>query len=466
MCTGGLAFRIGHADETVRHRGTTHIVEHLALFNVGHNQSFSYNAVVSGLFTTFLARGTPELVGRFFNEVTHNLRDLPLHRLDVEMQVLRTEAAATSVKLLPYLLWLRLGPRGHGLSHVPERALTFPDPTFVRSWAQARFTAGNAALWLTGPPPSNLALDLPAGRRVPPPTVAPSTDVRYPASIPWSLNYVAVSFVRPRIEWLKLALAIAGQRVLTRLRLERGLTYETGVSCDPIDRDHTHGVLWASCLPENGPAVRDGIIGILDDLSTQGPTEEELDLARGGALRSLKDPDVLLSELSHFAVNELLGCEVVSFARQTEKLLAVDGAEVARHMAAARERSLLALPPSCPPPARGFSPYPAWSNRVMRARSFRSGHARFPWSKGHRLHVDRNSVSFVSAQGETTTLPYASCAAAMDHTDGAFEVLRNDGCGLIVDPRHWREGAEAVRMLRAAIPPDRIVPHAVEGQGS
>src|SRR6185436_9659869 len=113
--------------------------------------------------------------------VAKALSSLPLERLRDEARVLRTEAAGRSAGVGGELLWFRYGASGHGKVTLPEFELADPSPDAVREWARTRFTAGNAALWFSGPPPANLALGLPAGTRIAPPALVPVPDVVYPA---------------------------------------------------------------------------------------------------------------------------------------------------------------------------------------------------------------------------------------------------------------------------------------------
>lgn len=455
--TGGILFRVGRADETARTGGLCHLVEHLALFGLGPHQPYGYNGSVAGLSTGFHATGSPEEVGRFLTEVARALRALPIDRLADEARVLRTEASRRPLSPREHLLGLRYGATSHGLSRLPEYALVHPDAELVKSWAAERFTAGNAALWFTGPPPPGLALDLQPGSRfeAPKPVVRP--DVRFPTWVKWDQNLVAVSFVGPRTDMLNIILGLAARRVSTKLRYERGVTYEIQISYEPVTRDDAHAALWASCLPENARSVRDGIIDVFDDLAAHGAGDEELAQMREGMRRAWTDPAVLPAELSSRAMNDLLGFETKTWAEFATEVDAIDSAQVARGMSSAQKSALLLMPTSCTPPDKRFSQFPPWSAETVSGKVFRSTAARFPWSRGARLVIGREGVSLVSAEQQAITVKFASCAVATEEKNGTLELVADRGTWVRIAPERWRRGSEAVSLLRGAIPPDRIV---------
>ena len=128
---GGITFRVGRADETLARSGLTHLVEHLALHRLGLTD-YHYNGSTESTTTHFFSQGSPEDIGDYLNSVCAALADLPWHRLDMEKQILRTEAAGRSQSPAePLLLW-RYGARGYGLSSYPEWGLA--EITAVGGW--------------------------------------------------------------------------------------------------------------------------------------------------------------------------------------------------------------------------------------------------------------------------------------------------------------------------------------------
>jgi hypothetical protein len=455
--TGALVFRVGRADEPLRHGGLSHLVEHLALFGLGGSRPYAYNGRVTALYTIFIATGAPDEVGEFLSHVSRALQDLPLQRLNDEARVLKTEAVARPKTPPGEYLWLRYGATGLGQSILPELALITPEPSRIRSWVEERFTAGNAALWFSGPPPPNLRLELRAGPRHAAPEPTPVPDVSYPCCVYAGPGGMGLSFVRPRTEWLSVVFNIASERIAKRLRYDRGLTYDVGLDIDPITADTSHAALWAGCLPAHAPAVRDGILGGLDDLASAGATDEEMARTRQAFARTLEDPESAAQQAAQAATNELIGCPVFNAAELLRELDAVDGREIGRRTQAAMTSALLVLPPGCEAPEKGFEAYPLSSASVVDGRSFRAVDARFPWSKSARLIVGEDGVSLLGADEGVQTVQYPSCAAAIAHTDGALEIFGEDGFRILVQPAYWRGGGEAVRRLLEVIPADRII---------
>src|ERR1700752_1003510 len=87
-----LAFRVGRADETLTTLGTTHLVEHLALFQIDR-RDFVINGGVDDTKTIFYAEGKESEVRGFLQAVTTALANLPMDRVEAERAVLMNEAA-------------------------------------------------------------------------------------------------------------------------------------------------------------------------------------------------------------------------------------------------------------------------------------------------------------------------------------------------------------------------------------
>src|SRR5687768_10043424 len=110
-----LVFRVGMADETLPIAGTTHLIEHLALFGLGR-RCYGYNGFTAPGRTSFVASGDEAEVVEYLAEVTNALGDLPLDRLKAEARVLRTEADGRGRNWASAMLAYRYGARGFGLA--------------------------------------------------------------------------------------------------------------------------------------------------------------------------------------------------------------------------------------------------------------------------------------------------------------------------------------------------------------
>jgi len=162
-------FRVGRVDEELPWSGITHLVEHLTLFELGMNPTYTYNGAVTPARTYFVTSGTADDIAAYFAHVTSRLHALPLQRLEAEKTVLLAEASSRPTTPGDLLFGLRYGSRGHGLYLYDELALRQVSGDNVQSWADHWFTRENAVLFVSGEPPPNLRLNLPPGVRRPEP---------------------------------------------------------------------------------------------------------------------------------------------------------------------------------------------------------------------------------------------------------------------------------------------------------
>jgi predicted Zn-dependent peptidase len=143
--SAGLVFRVGQADEILPNRGITHLVEHLALHHHGLSD-YHYNGSTGQAYTDFSMSGSDSDVVAYLNGVCDTLLNLPLDRLEIEKEILRTEEAGRGRSSGEELALWRYGARGYGLVGYPELGVAQLRPEDVRYWADNWFVAGNAAL--------------------------------------------------------------------------------------------------------------------------------------------------------------------------------------------------------------------------------------------------------------------------------------------------------------------------------
>lgn len=246
-------FRVGQNDEPLTMRGSTHLIEHLALaeFDV----PYSYNGGTGPATTTFYARGSGDEVGHFLNQVISNLANLPWHRTETEAAVLKAEAASRSRSSGLLAAYLALGPTHLGSLELPEIGLDAPDPAKLDSWRRHYFSKQNCAIWFSGPQPPMIDLSqLPEGERriaLEPKPILPSVP---------HLSFQAVSGLTglglvPRTTATTVASVVLSRRLTERLRGELGIAY--GASIQPIWTSAQAGflVLGVDCAPEKATEV-------------------------------------------------------------------------------------------------------------------------------------------------------------------------------------------------------------------
>ncbi|MFG2310327.1 hypothetical protein ACGFS9_16900 [Streptomyces sp. NPDC048566] len=217
--TAGLFFRVGRADETLATTGITHLVEHLAL----HRANLSdvhHNGATADTYTLFHVTGSEEEVVDHLNGVCAALGDLPLHRLETEKEILRTESASRGTGPHHGMPLWRYGAQGFGLSSYREMGTWRLTADEVRDWARAHFTRDNAALWITSDHvPEGLDLTLPAGTLRPTPAPTSALPVT-PAYIRGEDGHVVFDAVVPRTTAASVFADVLGRALFQDLRQE------------------------------------------------------------------------------------------------------------------------------------------------------------------------------------------------------------------------------------------------------
>lgn len=165
-----LAFAVGVRDEDVDQLGITHLaIRHLLL-----NLLAEPDETAGLLETSFTLSGEPDQVAEDLGGLAALVADPHLSGLVLTARQLDAADRAADLDLdiddavrdpWASLLARRLGPAGPGLLRWPvvdPHRLTAEE---VRAHLARWFTAGNAVLTCTGPPPAGLRLPLPAGPR-------------------------------------------------------------------------------------------------------------------------------------------------------------------------------------------------------------------------------------------------------------------------------------------------------------
>ena len=456
---GALMFRVGCSDETITTRGITHIVEHLALYKFGFEPAQEQNGSVDGITTLFWASGTPQQVVAFLQQVCSSLAGLPLDRLEAEGRVLRTEASAHQIGFIERSLWCRFGARGLGLWNLPEFMLGAPDPLVVRNWAAERFTAENAVAWFSGPMPEGLRFDaLPRGRRIPVVDAPPIPGLRTPTYLPDSGAGIGVSFLTEREDWFSFPLWVARTRLMQRLRYRDGLTYAVEGALRHISARQTHSAITAGCLQEHAAAVQEGLLEVLEDLARDGPTADEIGLARDIWMERAGQRETTFEDLDGAATNELLGWPQRTSQEHLDDFDQRPRERWAAAAQAALRSAILFLPPDCAPVRTDLTPYPLWSDTLASGRRYRAVSQRFPWSKKQPvLIVGRSGVSMVLPTGKAITVSYDTCAGAVIHADGTLQLFDEGGFALAIAAREWCDGEHARSEALRALPLERVI---------
>ena len=447
--TAHLQFRTGSADETLPTSGLTHLAQHLALRSLPPRGDREVGGSTGLLRTTFHAHGDVSGVRRFLVDVCEWLDGPDLSRVQSEGSVLRQELEAEDRSPHALALLRRYGARGPGLVGFREPALHGASPDAVRGLLHARFTRGNAALVLDGPPPEGFRLPLRDGPRRPVPEPPASGDPRPAAYVADDTMSVSGEVARtPAASVLPELLQRAIRRDLVDLRDQPWATYD---SVGLVSAVVAAGFRVA-------PPLLDQVVeythGAVEALCRNGPRAEELAEVVAAAVRRLEDPLTAVQLADAAASDHLDGRTALgpgSYRRALTELDVEDVREVAEEFATSL---LLGVPSEATwregvPLLTGSTP-----QHPPRGSSHRSRNA--PADR-RRLVVGDGSIH-VGGQGTWQGVQLGEVAAVLAAPDGGREVVAADGWTVTLEPTLWRDGDRAVARVDDAVPADRVVP--------
>lgn len=444
-----LLFRVGRADETLASTGITHLVEHLTL--TGQVLSdYHVNGMTGPVVTAFHAEGASEDISTFLAGVCASLASLPVERLAIEKQILRTEAAGRNGSASEQLPRWRYGARGHGLVSYRELGLDRITADDVRQWAQTWFTRDNAVLCIVGEVPTDLRLSLPAGQRraVPEPTAplsngpgyfqGPNASVAFDGVVPRGAGVAAYCHVLERV-------------LFRTLRQDAGLSYATQAVHAPRGDGYSTITAAADALPDTAGAVLGGVVDALLALDAGRIDQADLDAATSRMLSSLGRHDAEVAALHRYAVDILTGQPPRSLEQTRADVSAVTLDAVHQVATRALKSGLLMVPRGLTAEWAGFTAVTTHSAQRASGRAHRSlQHA------GLSLIVGADAVSMVEGE-EAVTVAFAKCAAALAWPDGARQLIGDDAIAIAVEPTLFDTGGEAVEAIDGALPQDRVI---------
>lgn len=451
-----LMFRVGRADESLLTGGVTHLVEHLALFPLG-DRPYPYNGFVEAHRTVFHAAGRPEECVEFLASVTGALADLPMHRLEHEHRVLRAEAAGHASGLLDALVAYRFGPRGLGMVGYPQFGARSMTGSKVDAWRAEWFTAGNAALVVSGVPVESLGVKLPAGERRPA-VMAPSIESDLPAWFTWPGGAVGVSMVAERGAALSAAMRILEKRLVKRLRTELAVVYQVAVSAQYLDARTLHVVAGCDPVLEHAPEALEALREEIDRLASDGPDPAEVEADRSGLQREWEDPNAGYAVADLLATDELLGAERRTPAAIAKAVRSVTAGEVAEVVDRGRRTALWGVPQHVGGPSAVRRVGVSSPSRVEGRRLRPTPQAALAGQRPEaRLVVGDRGVGMDCGEDAHVHVEYDRCAAVLSWSDGVRVLYGDEGFILGVKPWEWEDGAAAVAEVDARVDPTLVL---------
>jgi hypothetical protein len=447
----GLVFRAGWVDEDLRHRGATHLVEHLSLVASLGQQAFEFNAMVDETTTTFACSGTRDQAVMFLHAVCAGLSALPIERLEPEKRILQVEAGKRSRSTVDVLRGWRFGATGPGRGSYDEFALQWMTSEAAVAWARRVFAAGNAAAWITCPPPEGLQFALPAGGRLSlPPAVSMVTNG--PSHVVASASGgLAASMLVPRapegavIEWL------LQRRLFERLRLKDAVSYSVDVQRRPADSTTNELFVFVDGLPGAQAELERGVLDVIGSLASTPCEEEELAQWRERFASSMAEPDAAPGLLHQMARDYLYERP----AKQADNLIheasLVTPASVRQTLIDGLRTCLYCVPDSTGVIAAETSPMPQWSTTTVAGQRFKPTDS----NSAALMVVGADGVSHVVDAERRVTVPWRECAAVLRWDDGGRRVFGADGIVIDLPPHAWND----FTALRDAV--DRWTPYNV-----
>ncbi|WP_330438561.1 insulinase family protein [Micromonospora sp. NBC_00821] len=445
----GLTFRVGTADETLARAGITHLIEHLALAPLGLTD-YHVNGATAPVFTTFHTQGSETDIAAFLTAVCGNLSDLPVARLAVEKEILRTEwssRGAAAVDEIP--LW-RHGARDFGLSSYPEWGLSALTADDLSEWAARWFTRENAVLWIAGDRvPAGLRLALPSGVRQPVP-VASSALPQTPAYFVNGACGVVLDSVVRRSTAASTFAGVLERELYRSLRQEAGLSYTTTTAYEPRGDGYATLRALADALAEKQDAVLGGFIDVLAKMRVGRIEQADLDATVAKREDVLATAEVDAARLPSYALNLLTGQPNLSIDEHRAELKAVsltDLYDVAGEMTAS---ALLLVPGGHTADWAGFVAAPTHSADTVEGATYRAKEG------AGGLRVGADGVSYLRSEGPLT-VRYDDCSVMLAWPDGARQLVGADAIVLHIEPTMLDLPALTIPAIDAGVPSDRHV---------
>lgn len=450
-----LRFRAGFADEPASHRGVTHLVEHLAFRGLGRRE-YELNGFVDLLTCNFHAFGTQPEVESYVGDVVASLASLPLDDIETEKRVLWTEAISESGDFITEAMSLRFGISGLGGFNLKEIGLRWLGQDDVDRWRIERFCAQNAAIWIHAPEPPQFQFSLAEGSRQPSPRCQPLERLTFPAFSDNGAGEVGVAMLAPRSAATPIGLSIVSERLEDSLRMRDGVAYDVHTRYEPIGVDTAHIAIGAECHDRDVDRVAEEIMGVIEALAADGPTQQELDSARRRMLRARdEDRNFFRVELDQAVFNELLG-DGRTIDSQLAELDALDVTAV-QELFAKSAGSLLMVAPGGTKSPRSYlleleRPPVEITGRRFKAKSL---------VQLDEVLIGDEGVSMRDGDG-LTSIPAHEIALVTRSGNGVLTITGLDGSGLVFDPKDIRESSEAVEIIErlaggAIIPEDTEV---------
>jgi zinc protease len=453
----GLLFRTGRADETLAMAGLNHLVEHLALSAV--NDPVQRNdGFVGGVMTGFVTIGQAQEVSSFLASVCEALTSLPGNRIEGEKKILEAENAARPYDFRSNLLIWRYGATGYGMLGMPQLGLRRATIEELNNFSAQRFTKENAVLWLSGPPPTDLRLNLLHGIKQPIPTLVPIQPTFPCWFVDDACGGVAAGATVPRVSASSVFRQLADTHLRERLRKVQAVSYAPRVFYDYLTADTAHLVLYADSDKDHRAELASAFGEVFEGLGKVDVAE--IEIARQqvheqwtGALAPPPEYRIAM-EVQGAAVNWIFGKEYESTDALVAEMLSVTASDVSKFVRDVQATAMFALPGKAARQPWIGKPAPLATGPAVLGRETRSIYASV---QRERLVYGPGGVSVVWPDGSHRTVRYSELAAAPYYEDGCVCLIGSDATTITVEPTLWRNGQSICRKIREHVPANLLL---------
>jgi len=452
-----LYFRTGRADERLVTHGQTHLIEHLAFSALGDTDS-NQNGYVAGTETAFYMTGRQGDVTRFLEQICKALTSLPSERLEAEKRILAAENSTRTHNVYENLLMWRYGAMGYGLYAMPEYGIRAANFDELQEYAAERFTKENAILWLSGPPPADLSLELPHGKKLRLSPLKPIHSTFPSFLVDDDCGGVAVGTTVARVSASSVFIEIAQRRLRRRLRMDQAISYAPSIAYWPLNAKLAHLAIYADSHGEHREELAKIFGEAFEELSEIN--ESEIEEAQRQVLEgwigthSLSEADRMVNELHRAAMDWIHDKEFKSLRELAKGVSLLTKEDICEYWRQMKTTAMFALPGVAKVQASFGQRAPISCVPRVAGELIRSIDA--PLDKS-RLVSGPSGVSLLYSDGTDITVRYDRLAAIIDFSDGGIYLIGEDACWIAVEPTLWRAGRRVCRQIRARSPDHLVV---------
>jgi zinc protease len=215
--------------------------------------------------------------------------------------------------------------------------------------------------------------------------------------------------------------------------------------------------VWPDVQEGREQEALEAMLGVLDAIAENGPTEDELEHVRSGMRRTAADPTQTGVYLDTDSFDELVGGEVLSRAELIAMQDALTAEEVAAMASTLRDAAIWVVPEAVRMPDGAPGPTSTSSDDRVEGTRFRRRGKGLRRRSPESLVLGDEGATLELAGGQVITVRFADCEALLAWGDGDRELIGRDGFRLWLVPSEWKRADEILARLDAGVDPDHRV---------